>query len=320
MSFQNPLVLLGLIGLPLLVGWYLAQQRQRRRISSIFVSPALLPSVAPRRPRWRRHVPIAAFGLALGVLVVAAARPQRTVATPVKRSSVMLAIDVSGSMAATDVAPSRLAAVQAAAKRFLDGVPSSVSVGLMSFNQTPTVLQSPTTDHDAVRAALGQLHTGGGTAIGNAIQAAVRSLTAVPPGRTRPPAAILLLSDGTSTSGVDQVTAARAAGGQHIPVYTIALGTAQGTIVVPRGNGQQGTVVHRAPPDPQALAQVAQASGGRAYTATSAGRVSAVYQHLGAQLGHRKVKQEITAGFAGAGLALVLLGCALSLRWLGRLI
>jgi Ca-activated chloride channel family protein len=320
-SFAAPLLLLGLLAVPVLAYLYVSNQRRRGVAVATFASDRLAASVMPRRPGWRRHAPMIAFGLAVIVLVVAAARPQAKVAAPVKRSSVMLLIDTSSSMAATDVTPSRLEAVRRAAARFLATVPGQVSVGLMAFNTTPTVLQSPTTDRAAVRSVLGQLRAKGGTAIGNALQSALRILTAVPPQNgARPPAAIVLLSDGTSTSGVDQVTEARLAARQHIPVYTVALGTPNGTIAVPRGGGQPGSVVHPAPPSPQALAQIAQASGGEAFTAQDAARLSDVYQHLGAQLGHHTVKQEITPTFAGVGLGLLLVGSALTLVWLRRLV
>jgi Ca-activated chloride channel homolog len=320
-SFAAPLLLLGLLALPVLVVWYLRHQRHRSAAAAAFSSPWLAPSVMPNRPGWRRHAPIFAFALALIALVVAAARPQAKVATSVKRSSVMLLIDTSGSMAATDVAPTRLDAVRRAAGRFLDRAPSQAGVGLLAFNTAPTLVQSPTTDRSAVRSDLAALRASGGTAIGSALQSALRILAEVPAthGR-RPPAAIVLLSDGTSTSGVDQLTEARVAGRQHVPVYTVALGTPTGTITVPRGKGRSGTVVHRAPPDPQALAAIARASGGQAYTAADSGHLSAIYDHLGAQLGRHIVKQEITSSFAGVGLVLLLLGSALTLRWLRRLV
>jgi Ca-activated chloride channel family protein len=321
MSFAAPLALLGLLALPLVVYGYVVRQRQRSGAAAAFSSPVLAASVMPRRPRWRRHVPMVAFGLALIALVVAAAKPEAKVAVPVKRSAVMLLIDTSGSMAATDVAPSRLKAVRRAAGRFLDRAPSQSSVGLLAFNTAPTSVQSPTTDRASVRADLADLRAGGGTAIGDALQRALRLLANVPEqsGR-RLPSAIVLLSDGTSTSGVDQLTEAREAAHQHIPIYTVALGTPTGTITVPAGKGKRGTVVHPAPPDPQALAQIAQASGGQAFTAATAGRLSNVYDHLGTALGHRTVKQEITSSFAGAGLVLLLLGSVLTLGWLRRLI
>ncbi|QEC50190.1 VWA domain-containing protein [Baekduia soli] len=320
MSFAAPLILIALVVVPALAVWYAGLQRRRRRAAAAFAAPLLAASVAPARPRWRRHVPVLFFAVAIAALVVAAARPQRTVAVPVEQAQIMLLTDVSGSMLATDVKPNRLTAVRRAAQAFIDSVPGQVKVGVMAFNQTPQVLASPTTDRDALTAALGRLQSHGGTATGEAIQTAVRVLRqAVPTDGRKPPSAIVLLSDGVSTRGVDPVAAAQAAGRLKIPIYTVALGTANGTITVPRPGGR-GTEVRRVPPDPQALARVAQVSGGRATTAADAASLKQVYERLGSQLSHKKVPREITAGFAGAGLALLALGSALSLRWFGRLI
>lgn len=319
MSFAAPLVLLGLLGLPALAVWYLSEQRRRRRAAAAFTPDHLLPSVAPRRPGWRRHVPVAVVGLALAVLVLAAARPQTTVAVPVERASIMLMTDVSGSMQATDVTPTRLAAARRAAAGFLTRVPARVQVGIMAFNQTAQVLQSPTTDRAADRQALASMQPSGGTATGTAIASAVRILSRPVEGGQPPPAALVLLSDGSATSGVDPLTAARQAKRAHIPVYTVALGTENGTIRVKRRHGP-GTVIRRVPPDPAALAGIARASGGQAYTAATTDRLSAVYEHLGSLLGHRKAKRQITAGFAGGALVLLLIACLLSLRWFGRLV
>jgi Ca-activated chloride channel homolog len=319
MSFAAAPVLLGLLVVPLLAAVYLRNQRGRRRAAEAFAAPRMTPSVAPTRPGWRRHAPLLALALALVVLIVAAARPQRTEAVPVEQASIMLMTDVSGSMNATDVAPTRLAAALAAAERFLASVPRQVNVGVMEFNQLPSVLQSPTRDRTAARAALERMKVHGTTATGDAIAAATQILTRAPAGGgRRPPAAIVLLSDGKSTRGSDPVAAARAAGRAHIRVYTVALGTASGTIRVARPGG--GFEVRPVPPDPQSLAQVAQASGGQAFTAADAARLKQVYERLGSQLGRKDVKRELTAGFAGGGLALLLLGSALSLRWFGRVI
>jgi Ca-activated chloride channel family protein len=318
-SFASPLVLLGLLALPLAGLWYRRVQHERRRAAEVFAAPQLLDSVAPQRPGARRHAPMLVFALALAALIVGAARPQKTVAVPVERASIMLVTDVSGSMQSTDISPSRLVAARRAAQRFVDGVPSQVNVGVMAFNQVPRVLQSPTRDRAAIHGALDRLSPSGGTATGDAVQAAVRVLgTTAGTGSKRAPAAIVLLSDGASTRGVDPIGAARAAGRLHIPVYTVALGTPGGTITVPRPGG--GTQTRHVPPDPQSLAQIATASGGRSYTAADANRLSAVYDRLGSQLGRKNERRELTAGFAGGGLVLLLAGAALSLRWLGRLI
>jgi Ca-activated chloride channel homolog len=318
MTFASPLVLLALLAIPLLIHWYTGQQRRRARAAEAFVTPALTTSVAPRRPRWRRHLPMLAFVLALAVLIVAAARPQRSVAVPVTDGAIMLANDVSSSMQATDVAPSRLGAARHAASVFVVRVPSRDQVGLLEFAKTPVVLQSPTTDHSLVQAALARLRSSGGTAMGDAILSAVRELKSLPPvGGKRPPGAIVLISDGASNVGSDPLAAARQAAAAHIPIYTVALGTPNGKVTIRRGSSSVTVYV---PPSPQELAQVASLSGGRTFTAADTAGLSAVYAHLAAQLGHKHVKHEITASFAGGGLVLLLLGSVLSLRWFGRLV
>jgi Ca-activated chloride channel family protein len=318
MSFASPLVLLALLAIPLLITWYYRQQRGRVVAASAFVAPALTASVAPRAPRWRRHAPMLAFALALAVLIAAAARPQRSVAVPVTNGAIMLANDVSSSMRATDVAPSRLGAAERAAKRFLAKVPSTVQVGLMEFAKTPIVLQSPTTDHALTEGAFTQLQTSGGTAVGVAIQTAVQDLKSLPPVHGKhPPGAIVMISDGASNVGVDPLAAARQARTEHVPIYTVAVGTPRGTIKIKR---RSGTVISPVPVSPQQLGQIARLSGGRAFTASNAAGLSAVYAHLAAQLGRKIVKHQITAAFAGGGLALLLLGSAMSLSWFGRLV
>jgi Ca-activated chloride channel family protein len=320
-SFGNPYVLLALLGLPLLAVAYVAEQRRRRLVARAFAVEKLQPSVAPRRPRWRRHMPVLAFALALAILVGAAAKPQRTIATPIERASIMLATDVSGSMTSRDVEPNRLVAAKRAARTFLDKVPAKVNVGVMAFNQSPAVLSSPSTDRQAARAAIASMRPSGGTATGDAIATAVTSLRTThasgASGKKPPPAAIVLLSDGAATSGRDAVAAAKAAGNAGIRVYTVALGTSSGTITVRDRNGTM--VTKPVPPDPAALARIASASAGKSFTAETADGLSQVYQQLGSQLGHKLQKREITAAFAGGGLALMLLGGVMSLGWFGRL-
>ena len=319
MSFEEPLVLLALIALPALALWYMRQQGRRRAQAAAFARPALQRNVAPRRPGWRRHAPYAALAVALGVLIVAAARPQKTVAVPVERASIMLLTDTSGSMEATDVKPSRLSAAKLAAQRFVASVPARVNIGVLAFNQTPRVLQSPTRERFDVTAAIERMTSSGGTATGEAIATATNVLRHVPGelGR-RPPSAIVLLSDGASTSGRDPVGAAQEARRLRIPVYTVALGTPSGTIRVPQRGG--GTRTESVPPDPQSLAQIARASGGEAFTANTASGLKQVYEKLGSQLGHRDEKRQVTAQVAGGGLLLLLAGAGLSLGWFGRLI
>jgi Ca-activated chloride channel family protein len=318
MSFASPWLLLALLAIPVLIVLYRHEQRRRARGAEAFVVPALSPSVAPRRPRWRRHVPMVAIVIAIALLIVAAARPQDTIAVPVTDGAVMLVNDVSSSMAATDVKPTRLAAAEADGRAFVDGVPGSIRVGLLEFAKKVNVLQTPSTDHSLTVSALSQLTTSGGTAIGDAVVTATRVLTGLRSANgKRPPAAIVLLSDGASNVGSNSLAAARQAKAQHIPIYTIALGTPSGTIPITRKGVTTNTPV---PPAPQDLAAISAASGGRTFAAADTSGLKTVYEHLAAQLGHKQAKHEITASFAGGGLVLLLLGAVLSLLWFGRLI
>jgi Ca-activated chloride channel family protein len=321
-SFAHPLVLFALLVLPVLGLLYLLEQRNRRAAAAAFAMPALQPSVAPDRPGWRRHLPMLALGVALAVLVLAAAKPQRTVAVVVERASIVLATDTSGSMTATDVRPSRLVAAKRAGLRFVDEVPSRVNVGVLAFNGTVSLLQNPTRQREPVRAAIRGMQPSGATATGEAIGAAtsvLRQATGAPAARRRgPPAAVLLLSDGTSTRGRDPLEAASAARRVGVRVYTVALGTQNGTITVRRKDGS--TRVENVPPDPSALAEIARRSGGKAYSARSTDRLKEIYEQLGSELGRKNEKREITNAFAGGGLVLLLAGIAMSMRWFGRLI
>lgn len=318
MSFASPLWLLALLALPLLIAWYVGQQRRRAVAAAAFVAPALVPSVTPNRPGPRRHVPMVLFALAVAALIAAAAEPEHTVVVPVTDGAIMLANDVSGSMRSTDVTPSRLGAAERAAKRFLAKVPSTVQVGLMEFARTPTVLQSPTTDHAVTAGAFTQLKTSGGTAVGVAIDTAVSELRSLPliHGK-RVPGAIVMISDGASNVGVSPLTSARQAKADHIPIYTVVVGTPHGTITFKRGSR---TVTAAVPVDPTQLEQIAALSGGRNFRASNASGLSAVYEHLAAALGRHHVKRQITATVAGVGLVLLVVGSLLSLRWLGRLV
>jgi Ca-activated chloride channel family protein len=316
-SFAAPLVLLGLLIVPALVWFYVRAQHRRARVAQAFVSPVLSASVLPQRPGWRRHAPMLALTVAIIVLIAAAARPQRTVAVPVDSAAIMLANDVSSSMSATDVKPSRLGAARAAAKRFVDGVPASVQVGQIEFARQPTLLQSPTTDHALTEQAIAQLRPGGGgTAIGEAIELGLHVLTGLRQHGKRPPGAIVLLSDGTSNVGTSPIVAAQQAKADHIEIDTISLGTASGTIPIRRGSQ---TVNAPVPVNPTELAQIAAQSGGKFYRAADDAKAQAVYAHLATRLGHKRVKRELTASFAGAGLGLLLITSAVSLFWFARL-
>jgi Ca-activated chloride channel family protein len=319
MSFGQPLFLLALVLVPLGLLAYRRHERDRRAAATAFAAPALMDAVAPRAPGWRRHVPLAVYGVALTVLVVALAKPQTTVAVPVERASIMLTTDYSGSMQSTDVAPSRLAAARAAAERFLKQVPANVRVGLVAFNQSARLVESPSTDRGAVRGAIAQLQPSGGTATGEALAVSLAALTREKDASgVRAPAAIVLLSDGKSVRGRDPQLLAARAKTLKIPIYTVTLGTPEGTIRVTRSNGTVET--RPVPPDPDEMREVAALSGGKAYTADTSKDLSAVYEQLGSRIGTRDEKREITAAFSGGALALLAAGAALSLHWFRRLV
>ena len=300
---------------------YVGEQRRRRAAAAAFAAPALQPSVAPRRPRWRRHAPMAAVALALALLVVAAAKPQRTVAVPVERASVMLATDVSGSMTATDVQPSRLVAAKRAARRFVDEVPDRVNVGLVAFNSTPRVLQSPTRDREVVEGGDRQhgVERRHGHRRGDRDRHLARCDRTDGAGERRPPAAILLLSDGKSTSGRDAVAAAPRRREARGPVYTVVLGTDAGHDHRPAGRRR-----HAPPARPARSPSRWPRSPGRPAARPTPPRprrgLKEIYESLGSQLGHENQKREITSAVTGGGLVLMLVGVAMSLRWFGRLI
>ena len=300
MSFASPAFLVGLALIPVLVVLY---ARAERRPQS-FAPAKLLPSVVPARPGWRRHASIAGYAVALAVLLVALAKPQATVAVPTEQARVMIVTDHSGSMQATDVAPNRLAAAKKAAGTFLAAIPDQVRVGAIAFNQKADVLQSPTRDHDAVREAIAGIRPAGTTATGDAIKTALATITG------KAPAAIVLLSDGKSVRGSDPLAAARAAKARKIPIYTVALGTANGTI-----NGGQPV-----PPDPKTLADIARITGGSAFTAKDLKALDQVYKRLGSQVATKKQKREVTSLFAGGALALMLLSALSSIRMFGRVL
>jgi len=310
MTFQAPLFLLGLVVVPLALAALALARRRPARYTVRFPALPTLAAVAPRGPRWRRLLPPALLCLSLAGLALALARPETTVAVPVEQASVVLVTDTSGSMDATDVQPTRLAAAKAAAERFLDRVPDQLRVGLVAYSDAPHTVLRPTVERDPVRSAVEQLAADGGTATGDALDSALRALGAR--GDDAPPAAVVLLSDGATQTGRDPADVAREAKAAGVPVYTVALGTPEGQV---EANGQILSV----PPDPDALRDVAQQSGGAAFAAEDAGALDEVYERLGSQIGTREEKREISAGFAAAGL--LLLGGALagSLRWRGRL-
>ncbi len=306
MTFAAPaFLLLALLLVP--AAWlYVRSERAARRGATAFATAPLMPSVAPRRPGWRRHAAIAGYGLAALVLALALAKPQATVAVAVERATVVVVTDRSGSMLATDVRPSRLVAARRAAARFVDELPDGVRAGAIAFNQAAQVLQSPTRDHAAVSEALQSVEAAGTTATGEALSAALELIeTQRAADKRRSPAAIVLLSDGKSVRGADPLDIAEQARAAGVAVYTVALGT---------------DTAGNSPPDPATLAQIAERSGGRAFAAEDATALAQVYDRLGSQIATEKRKEEVTGSFAGLALALMALAAAASLRWFGRFV
>ncbi len=324
MSFGAPLFLLALAAIPVALALYLSAQRRRRWGEAAFATASTMPSVAPVRPGWRRHAPMAVYALALAALALALARPEATVAVPDRGVAIMLATDRSVSMSATDVEPSRLDAARTAAEDFLEAVPEEAEVGLVTYNDRVRAIETPSTDRTEVRRSLAGLEPGGGTATGDALAAALAALDRARGGEGDPsqdggraPAAIVLLSDGFSTLGRDPLAAARAAERRGVRVHTVALGTEEGTIERPTRAG--GTVTRRVPPDTESLERIASVTGGRAFAAADELELDAVYQELGERLGTKEERREVTSAFAGGAGLLVLLGGAMSLHWFGRL-
>ncbi len=316
MSLQAPLYLLALLVLPLLAGAWALERRRRRRYPVRFPGAGVLAAVGSTASAWRRRVPPALLALAAVAMAVALARPEATVAVPVEQASVVLVTDKSGSMSATDVAPSRLEAARSAASRFLERVPDELLVGFVSYATAPEAAVEPTTDREAVRATLAALSADGGTATGDALDVALDRLEARKgrDGRV-PPSAIVLLSDGKTTQGGDPLEAADRARALGVPVFTVALGTPEG--VLPGGPLGRPIPV---PPDPETLRQIAQRSGGQAFQVEDAGELDAVYENLGSRIGTREERREVSAAFAAAGLLLLLGGVGAGLRWRSRLV
>jgi Ca-activated chloride channel homolog len=314
MSFESPLLLLVLLVLPLAALAYRAHARRAERAVGAFAPAPVLPSVAPRRPGWRRHAPYALYALALAGVALAVARPEITVAVPDERASIVLVTDSSGSMQATDVAPSRLVAAREAGLRFLDDVPGEVRVGGVVFNHAIRSMEPPSRNRAAVRETLERLRPSGGTATGEALSGALGLVDRR--GARSAPAAIVLLSDGTSTHGREPLPLADEAARRDIPIYTVALGTDSGTIEVETPSGTSRRAV---PPDRETLRRLAAASGGRYFEADDSPELSEVYERLGSQVAKRDERRNVSAAFAGGGALLFLAGGALSLHWFRRL-
>jgi Ca-activated chloride channel family protein len=318
MHFVAPLWLLLLLAIAAVAGVYAALQLRRKKYVARFSNVELLASVAPRRPGWRRHLTFALLMIGLAVLTIGVAQPTAGVRVPRDRATVMLAIDVSLSMKAVDVLPSRLQAAKTAAADFVDLLPPRINVGLVKFGGTASVVVSPDTNRDRIKVAIDKLETQDSTAIGEAIETSLDSiktfdLGATPKGDKPPAARIVLLSDGASNKGRSPMQAATDAKAASIPVSTIAFGSENGVVDLP-GYGPQPV-----PPDPQTLRAVADATGGSFHGAESATELKSVYADIGKQIGYEKVNKIIAWRFLAIGLLFTLAAAGASLLWAGRL-
>jgi Ca-activated chloride channel homolog len=329
MTFLDPLRLLLLIPVAALVVAYLVMQRRRRRYAVRYTSLDLLDKVAPKRAGWRRHLPAALAGLAIAALVIGLARPTVDETVTAQDGVVMLAIDTSLSMDATDVAPSRLDAAIDEAVAFVEQMPEQFDVGLVAFDGTAEVLAMPTEDHAAVAAAISTLRTGPGTAGGDAIHAALTAIEtasidaanaamrpAVVDGSAEsdddaPAATIVFLSDGTTTQGSDVISAAELAAESGVPVSTITYGTIDGTVTV------DGEVIP-VPPDADTMDEIAAVTSGRSFTAASSDELAAVYADLEGSLSTEIEQREITLWFVAGAFVALLVAAGAGMAWTGR--
>ncbi|GAA3906447.1 VWA domain-containing protein [Actinoplanes auranticolor] len=325
MTWLSPERLWLLVAVAALAVAYLVLQRRRSRYAVRFTNLKLLDRVAPARPQWRRHVPAGLFLAMLALLVVGFARPQSEVQVPRERATVLVAVDVSRSMLATDVDPDRLTAAKAAAREFVADLPEEFNVGLVGFAGTASVFVPPVTDRAAVEAGIDRLAEGtagrAGTAIGDAIATsleAIRTLDATA-GEDVPPARVVVLSDGANTAGQDPAEAAAQATELGVPVDAISFGTENGSIGGSALGGGGGGGNQPVPVDGQTLQAVADATGGNYFEAGSAEELRSAYADIGSSVGYETETQDVSARFIGIGLLFAALAALASMFWFARL-
>jgi Ca-activated chloride channel family protein len=350
MSLTWPWALTALLAFPLLLGFRWWTRRRRRREAVRLSSVALIRAALPGRSSWRRRIPLWLFAAGLVVLGTAAARPQASVVVPDNATTILLAVDVSGSMCSTDVSPNRLTAAQKAAREFIRGHDGSSRIGLVAFSGVAGLLVPPTTDTDKLLKAIDGLRTSRGTAIGLAILASIDAIAEInpdvpPTGVEVPdnggaagantqyePDTIVVLTDGRNTDGVDPVTAAQAAAARHLRVYTIGFGTSQPSPMVCTSDQISGESSFRGGPpgggfggrgrfqdiDEPMLMKVADMTGGKYFKAENAQALSDVLRDLPSQVTLQHKNAEITIWFTLGGALLVLVAVGLS-QWWNRL-
>ncbi|MBI2864800.1 MAG: VWA domain-containing protein [Chloroflexi bacterium] len=337
MSFLWIEMLWGVLVVPVLVLAYVLLQRRRRRYVVRYASLSLVREALGRGPGIRRHVPPAFFLAGLATMIFALARPAATVVLPSQEGTVILTVDVSGSMRAEDLKPNRLEAAKAAARRFVEKQPRNVRIGVVSFSNSAAVVQAPTTDREAVLAAINRLSTQRSTAIGSGILTSLEAIFEQPVAGPTPfsrgvlgqpepaatptpvargaysPALVVLLSDGQSNTGIQPLQAAREASNRGVRVYTVGVGSPEGTILSFEGRAMRVRL------DEETLKHVADETGGSYFRADSEENLREIYENLSTRLVFKPEETELTAGFTGFAVVLMLVAGTLSLLWFNRL-
>ena len=316
LAFLAPDRLLILLVIPLLIAAYIFASRRKNRRGMRFTNTSMLDVVVPKQSQWRRHLAVALSLLSLITLTAAFARPKTQIDVPRERATVVLVIDASLSMQATDVKPTRLDAAKQAAIEFVDSLPEKYNVSVVSMAGSAAVLVPPTTAHNTVENAILSIRLQDSTAIGEGIATALSALRQAPKDPDHPnsvaPGAIVLLTDGKNTTGRAPLQAAAEAKAAKVPVYTIAYGTENGYVDL---DGKREPV----PVDHEAMRQLADVTGGRYFAAATAEELKTVYQNIGSDVGYEKADREVTARFAGYGLALAVLAAlgaiSLGAKW-----
>lgn len=308
MSFANPIALLALALVPTLAGLYWLAQRRRQRYAVRFTNLALLGQVAPQRPGARRHIPAALLLVALAGLLVSFAGPHARFSIPRERASVMLVVDVSGSMSVNDIQPSRIEAAKQAARSLVNSLPSGAWAGLVSFSSRANLLAPLAQDRSALLPGIDSLTPGGGTALGDGIMLALDQLEAASSQSSKPtPSLIVLLTDGAANRGIPPDQAGARAAADHIPIAAVGIGSRSG------GGTVQGVEV--GPVDEQTLQALADQTSGHYYFASDAGNLSKIYAALGTAFAYRVENVDLTVPVAAFGTAILVLAGLLSLRW-----
>jgi Ca-activated chloride channel family protein len=333
-GFAWPLALLSLVLVPLLVALYIWVQSRRPKYAARFTNLDLLANVVDKAPNWKRHVPAVLGLLALTALLLSLARPEWQHKVPKEEATVVLVTDISGSMNATDVEPTRMAAAKVAGHQLVEDLPDGFRIALVTFSAGVRTVVAPTTEKASVDAAIDALTPTGGTAMGDGILEGIAAAALnpeEPTARVAPtsaagepgeqaedsPVILVLLSDGANTLGqTDPIDAAQQAADANIPIFAIALGTQEGVATVIDNQGRERTV--RVPPDEETLQEIAEMTEGRFFSAPDAGELSSIYEELGSRIGYNTETTEVTVGFAGAAAALVMAAGVLSLLWFNR--